>query len=404
MLQNDIIYGQDSLSIKQLAPITYTFNIENGVLKGKGAKFLIKEMTQAQFTMIGEYHGSMRISEFTKSIIPILDSVGYKTMVLEVGPISGQILNGLNLDAQKELRKINEKYLIPEKNDTNLPIPFFENIEDAAFLVESKQYNWNVIGIDQEFMFGYKMLIDLTYDNLPNIKKSSYKEIFKQTSDSLTNYYKRYVEDNANLFEYIKSSKVLNEYFTKVSSEPKNIEIIKALKASNEIYWLFKNKQWFENNSTRVNYMKEQLRRQLTSNNFDLSKDKLLIKMGGFHLSKGFSPLRLYEVGNTLNEISEYYGNKSLNITFSSRYYVENNEVFDILNSDNEYFKNFRDLNQMGKENEWVVIDLRPLIKGHFYNPIKYKFNEHIEDLIKRYDLLIIPKTEISPIPNYRKE
>ena len=27
--------------------------------------------------------------------------------------------------------------------------------------------------------------------------------------------------------------------------------------------------------------------------------------MGGYHLSKGFSPLSLYEVGNTLNELAE---------------------------------------------------------------------------------------------------
>lgn len=68
--------SQDSLTIAQLEPITYAFNIEKGVLTGEGAEFLIKEMSISQYVMIGEYHGSYRISEFTSSIIPIFDSLG----------------------------------------------------------------------------------------------------------------------------------------------------------------------------------------------------------------------------------------------------------------------------------------------------------------------------------------
>lgn len=399
------VKSQDTLSREQLLPITYTFNVEHGKLTGKGATFLSEEMSKAQFTMIGEYHGSKRISEFTNSIIPILDSSGYKTLVVEVGPISGQILNDLSSNIQGELKRINEKYLIQEEDgEVNPPIPFFENIEDAEFLEKAKNRKWNVIGIDQEYLFSYQLLIDKMYGNLSIENKSLYKKLYEVSSDSLSAFYIKYIAGEADLFESIKNSKVLKDYFSKASIEPKNVEITEALLSSNHIYWLNSHRQWFENNSTRIKYMKAQLRKQLEQNDFDLSTDKLLIKMGGYHISKGFSPLGLYEVGNTLSEIADYYGNSTLNIAFSNRFYVEDEQLIDILDSTKEYEQKLKDLDQMGKKDEWVVIDLRPMIKGHFYYPVKYKFNEHIEDLVKRYDLLIIPKTEKDPIPNHKKE
>ena len=74
--------AQDSLSAKQLKPLTYAFDIVEGKLIGEGEVFLKQEMAKAQFTMLGEYHGSMRISEFTNAIIPVLNNLNYKAMVL----------------------------------------------------------------------------------------------------------------------------------------------------------------------------------------------------------------------------------------------------------------------------------------------------------------------------------
>lgn len=402
IIQAHNAYGQDSLSVAQLKPITYSFDIENGKMIGDGKTFLSEELSKAQFTMIGEYHGSKRISEFTEAIIPILDSVGYKTMVTEVGPITGQILNDLNSNIQIRIESIIEKYkFVEEDGYVNTPFPFFENIEDANFLEEAKNRNWRIIGIDQEYYYSHQMLIDKMYNNLSSEKQLLNKELYEHVTDSITKYYIMDINGEMDLALSIKNSSILKDFTTTTSTTLQNDEIAEALYASNHIYFLYSNNQWFENNSTRIKYMKSQLRKQLQRNEFNLNKDKLLIKMGQYHLSKGFSPLGLYEVGNTLNEIAEYHGNTALNIAFSSRFYMEDGEVVDILESDNQYEQRLNDLNQMGEKDEWVVIDLRPMIKGHFYRPVKYKFNEHVEDLVKRYDLLVIPKIETEPTPNY---
>ena len=396
--------AQDTLSTEQLAPITYSFQVENGRIKGKGADFLIEEMSKAQFTMIGEYHGSMRISELTNAMIPILDGLGYKDLVLEVGPITGQILNGLNKEVPQKLKAINEKYLVVDGDGDHItPIPFFSNVEDADFLATAKANGWNLIGIDQEFLTGFPMLIDIMFENLNKEARIKNQPLYQRAVDSLKMYQVDYISKDISLYDRIKKSEILQNYFEAVSEEPLNVAVVDAFKKSNHIYWLYSQRQWFENNATRITYMKEQLRTQLLQKDFDISKDKLLIKMGGYHLSKGFSPLGLYEVGNTLNELAAFHGNSTLNIAFSNRYYTEEGQVIDILESTQEYQQRYKDLDQMGRKDEWVVIDLRPMIKGHFYRPVKYKFNKYIKDLVKRYDLLIIPRTEISPTPNYTK-
>ena len=397
-----MLHSQDSLSLKQLEPITYTFNVIDGQLSGDGKVFLEHEMAKAQFTMIGEYHGSKRISEFTNAIILVLDSLGCKTMALEVGPITGQKLNALKGNMESKLKVLLQEYLTRESDGyVNTPFPFFDYKEDAKFLQTVKDKSWNLFGIDQEFYDGYVMLIDKMFENLPKDTKAQHLDLYSEVKSSLQKFYKDDQEDKQNLHVSLSNSELFKDFLQKMAMESKNIEIIEALKQSSAIYLLYNNRKWYENNATRIKYMKSQLRKGLTDLNFDLSKDKLLIKMGGYHLSKGFSPLSIYEVGNTLNEIAEYHGNTALNIGFMSRYSKDGEEITDNYTSDNRYYKDRKDLLQMGKKDEWVVIDLRQMIKGHFYYPKKYNLNPQLAELVQRYDLLVIPKIEVEGILNY---
>jgi len=395
------IKSQDSLTIDQLQPITYTFKIENGVLSGKGANFIKKELSNAQFTMLGEYHDSKRISEFTEALIPFLDSCGYKTLVTEVGPISGQILNTLDGNIKEELHSLLNRYKVEEENDINPPFPFFEHVEDAAFLSKAKDQNWTILGIDQEYVFCHQLLIDQMYQNLNINQKKSINNLYENVLDSIESYNQLEIKGLQKLSISIKESEIIRDFINQASINEINRDIADAFYASNHIYWLYANRQWYENNATRISYMKSQLRKQLEEHNFDIRRDKLLVKMGSYHLSRGFSPLALHEVGNTLSELASYHGNESLNIAFSLRYYNENGIIQDILDSDAEYRLRLKDLLKMGKKDEWVVIDLRPMIKGHFYGPVKFKFNKYVEDLVKRYDLLVIPMTDEDPTRNY---
>jgi len=395
-------YAQDSLTVKQLESLTYTFDVVDGKLTGEGKAFLENEMAKAQYTMIGEYHGSKRISEFTNAIIPVLDNLGCHTFALEVGPVTGEILNNASPDTETYLREINNKYLFKEEDGyVGGPIPFFEAKEDAAFLGVAKEKGWNVFGIDQEFYFSFIMLVDRMYSQLPSDAKQNYMDSYNSIKTTLHQFYIDDENDKKAFSLSVQDSKLISDFLEQMSKTPENISIVEAFEKSIEIYALYAKRKWYENNATRITYMKSQLKEGLTRFNFDISKDKLLIKMGGYHLSKGFSPLSLYEVGNTLNELAAYHGNTALNIGFMSRYSKEGDKITDNYKSENTYFKARKDILQMGKKDKWVVIDLRPMVKGYFYYPQQFKLNPQLQKLVQRYDLLVIPKIEIESTPNY---
>ena len=147
--------------------------------------------------------------------------------------------------------------------------------------------------------------------------------------------------------------------------------------------------------------MKECLRKGLQANDFDFSKDKLLMKMGAYHTSKGFTPLGFYDVGNTLSEIAEFHGNKALSIGFKNRFWKTEKGLEDVLKLNDRYYKNHRNFYEMGEESEWVVIDLEPLRKGFYYYPQKYKLSEYEEKMVQRFDLIIITPADSEGTKNY---
>lgn len=392
------LHSQDSLTTEVLQPLTHSFQVENGKLSGPGADFLLDLMGNSQYTMLGEYHGSKRISELTRALIPELDEMGYKHLVLEVGPNSAQILEELPDETIDGLKKINQKFSYTIEDYENMPIPFFEHVEDAEFLKEAKVRDWNIIGIDQEFCDAVFLLTDRMYNQLADREKHA--ELYAAANDSLM----AYIEDDWNdvrpLFTTMLGSETLKTFTDIAQKEEKNKKLVDDFWRSVEIYALREEGKWFENNRQRIQYMKSEYSKAMEESKFDLKKDKLLIKMGGKHLSKGFSPLELFEVGNMLNELAEFHGNQCLNINFSVRYYMDGDELKDVMDSDRKRDLWYRSVNQMGKKDEWVVIDLRPLCPGSSYYPLQYILEDKIRDMAERYDLLIIPKTEEEPTLN----
>ena len=193
----------------------------------------------------------------------------------------------------------------------------------------------------------------------------------------------------------------MQDYLDLMLEEPGNIPLVAAFRKSCEIYYLYDTRKWYDNNSTRIQYMKERLRKGLEASDFDIAKDKLLIKMGAYHVSKGFTPLSFYEVGNTLNELTEYHGNEALSIGFINRYEMTDDGLEDVMELGYKYYHNLRNFYNMGSKNEWVVIDLQPLREGFYYHPQKYKLNPYEEKMLQRFDLIIITPTEYEATKNY---
>lgn len=397
--------AQDSLLQADLSPYVYYFEIKQDEFTGGGAEFLLKEANNNQYILLGEYHGSPRISEFTEAMIPILAKAGFEYFALEIGRESAKILSELSAEPQStvgQMRQFNQKYNVIEADGTIFSaIPFFESVEDAQFLATAAENKMNLLGLDQEFCYAYLPLIDRMFDNLPSRRQSQVKALYQQARDSVLYFYKQDDQDIKRLSYSLRSSELFETFLNEASDQYiENREIASLIRKTTEIYYYNASRKYLKCNRTRIEHMKENLRKGMEDHSFDLKKDKLFLKMGGIHTARGFSWLSLYEIGNTLSELAAFQGNQSLHMSFSTRYYVEDGKVVDALADKEAYLYRYVDFLQFAKKDKWTIIDLRPLRQLVFYNR-KYKLKAFLEDMFKQHDLLIIPALDGEGTSNY---
>jgi len=390
---------------------TYYFNVENGKITGKGARFLSAEVAAHQYFILGEYHGSPLLSEFTSAVIPMLHESGYRFFGLEIGPVSVQILDDLSKNpdtTSAKLHEFNTRYLVKGPRRAFTPIPFFGSVEDAEFLAEAKERGWRLFGLDQEFAFGYLPLLDWIYENLDRRERSELKELHAKSLEQIKALYTEDLGPNRDrsagkdMYSRIQNSPEINEFLNRAAkADARNLPIAAAIRTTTEIYRKNATRKYYDTNSSRISYMKENLRKAFAANRFDPAKDKMFLKMGAVHTGRGFSPLSLFEIGNTLSELAEANGNRSLHLNFGTRFYVENGQQKDALADTSGFMFRFAALTQMARKDEWTVIDLRPLRERVFYFR-EFKVDDVVLELFKNHDLFIVPKIERDATPNYK--
>lgn len=397
--------GQDSLSLQSLKPITYHFDITHEQLVGAGADFLKKEIAKAQFTLLGDYPESKSSSEFTAALLPLLDRAEYKTMALGIGVPSARILDSITREPTTVVAKLynwNNTYAFLENEKTILPMPDMKSVADAQFVQKAGALEWNIIGFGNESWNNLPWLIDQLYEKLPQELQEKQRSLYEDCKSRLKKLYAKRNGDLLLFAEAVANSKSIQNFLKGVSEKStENSAIVAAFHNSIKNCRFYARKQFFEKNKWRVDEEKRLLRQELERVDFDIHQDKLLVKWDMNFLSRGFQPYAFYGVGNTLSEIAEYNGSTSLHIGIVPRYQLKNGEVQDLMNEENTMTHRFASLMQAAKKDEWTVIDLRKMIQHSHYTPLKYLLDEPIQDLIKRYDLIVIPAVEKEARLNY---
>ena len=127
---------------------------------------------------------------------------------------------------------------------------------------------------------------------------------------------------------------------------------------------------------------------------FNFESDRLFVKMGAIHTTRGLSRLSLYEVGNLLSELAEFHQQKTLHIYPQCRYeYDEDGKVVDYTKAKSPWDSAGKEIGQMGSMNEWTIVDLRPLRYKYFYSR-QFVTNFGLDQLMEGYDLIVIPPIE----------
>jgi hypothetical protein len=177
-------------------------------------------------------------------------------------------------------------------------------------------------------------------------------------------------------------------------------EIVASIKKSNDIYYRNATGDWWNSNRLRTENFVQNYRSHFV-NADQISNEKLFLKIGGLHAAKGLNNYNRYDLGNIIYETSRLTGRKSCHMVVLDRYWMNAaNEVEDVLqDSTSWYGTNFQQILNVGKPDEWSVIDMDKIRKQGLY---KKEVNERVRDYFERYDIVIIPPVDREPTLNIK--
>ena len=389
----------DSLSA---LPFVHYFTIENGTLEGDGAEFLKRHIKEAQFFMLGEYHGSHQIQLLVKCLIPELANNGYKYYALEVGPYSATKLQSLSADPVQTVNRLqvfNSDYYRPL--DDNIPIPFFSTIEEAEMLAEASRQGMKLWGIDQEYLGSTFYLFDELEQM--HLNDSSLKDLKNDAYERADSFYRLSAHDDTfSLFKTLQDDPQVSLYLDRVSVvNSVAADLVKDLRASWDIYERYDRRNG-TSHRTRVNLIRRNFMNYFSQ---VPQQTKVFCKIGALHTAES-AMLNAYDIGNLTEELAQRFGTKCVNIWTDDRFYLDGEEENDSWASRYHKTVSFQ-LIMMGKRDSWTAIDLQGIQEKVANGDLEIADTQlfhWIKSRLENYDLMLIPPLDFDATPNYKQQ
>lgn len=373
-------YGQEPLSTADLAEYTTYFSLDNR-LQDEGAALLRQEIAGAHFIAYGELHNSRQSALFFDALLKEASKSGFDNLALEIGENSTRILERLSETPENTTSNINGFFKKYGAKNYKWPIPFVKGVEDAAFLETASVLNYDLWGLDHEYLFSAPVLFDelilTTYstEELLDLKKQATKtwkklKPKKRCCESLT-------------------SPEIETFLSKFSTENEQAQaIITGLKTAWQIYCDYEEARYRQSNTDRINFMRTNF-----LDNFEQEAKstgqtpKVIAKLGSYHSSRIVSPLGYKDVGNLIKEIAEERQVDAIYIRYLRRYWQGKDKI------DAKDYTNSRTFLTVGKPDQWALIDLRPLREKIKSGELTVSASEKLE--IYNYDLMLMaPKDQ----------
>lgn len=384
------IIGQKTLDAEMLESHTFRFSLDanNNFNEATQVKWL-ELIDGHQFIGLAEVHNSRQLSYFTTAFLRTLSKLNFKYFALELGPNSIEILNELCLNSNRigeEIRIKNRKY--GKRNVSKTPLIFVNKKTDVVFLERAVDLDFEFWGLDQEYAYSYEMLFDHIYTNIEN-PNTALQKLYEDSKNLLQkNIYKNRKEGQPIYCWYI-SEITLNRFLdTAKSINPNTEKIVEDIRKSWDIYC--KSASGLGSNQQRADYMKSNFHSYYSKSEKDA---KVFFKLGGAHLTHGISPFGVDDIGKELEEIAHKNNSGFLSIHHLIAYRNGKNNI------KKKGWKSLKLFLQLGKKEEWTVIDLRPIrekIKAGLITTSEKSAYE-----IMNYDLILISQNDQYDKPNY---
>ncbi len=395
--------AQDSLLTEKLRPLVHTFQYEEGKLSGDGLTFLLETGKTASFFLIGEDHGMAEFPLFTAALFRAFQPLGYQYFATETGPFSAGIVQALTAgpDWRARFKAHFDQY--------PWSIPFYYWQEECEIPVAVAEVTppgkLAVWGLDQEFATSFQMLFHVLEKEAttPEGRETAgfYAGMAAKADGAAISS-----GDPSRSFLAIVKPGDFARLRSAFAGKPRSLDLIRELEESVQIYQLWFVGEGYESNRLRAEMMKRHFMQYYGEAKTRGEQPKVVFKFGANHLYRGLNALNVADIGNFVAELASQEDLQSFHLYTLGRKGTQN--AFTPFSKSDADKKQPYDAGQYldridfsaaleaVPENEWAVIDLRPLRKTLFNGQIK-NINEGLKRLIWSFDaLLVVPEVRAS--------
>lgn len=389
------LFPQENIDSDLIKVNTFYFEIKESNPSGEGFDILKEEIRNVQFIILGEEHFSARVSEFTNAIVPTLTENQFKYFAAEIGPNSADQISRLIKNKNSLFDFNTEVYKLVGE----VPIPFFDGKEDEIFLKSFLKNDFEVWGLDQEYLTSQVFLIERLH-KLSNKSKELETSYLAAKKCIISETKKGRLDRRYKVFTTLLNSPEINHYFKRLGSNDKEInKIISDLKKSWEVYKLREDNNLYASIHKRLNIMQENFINYYNTALQTEGFPKIFLKIGGVHASKGKSHHNIYDIGNFLMEFANYNKKKSIHILIFPSAYISSNGIISS-NIDKEDEHLFNSIINNTDSNKWTLVDLKSIEKSSWKHKIE---SESLKDYMYRFDYLILTPASKQTELNYQK-
>ncbi len=290
---------------ERLAANRYAIAFEDGRLGEPGATLLSRAMTEAQFFMVGEQHGTATIAQISAALHHEAAGIGYNHAAMEIGPASG-------VEVERLIRSGPGRLAAQLRTPAySFAVAFLFWAEEGAlaeqFVALSPARGDAIWGLDQEFVGALPLL-------LPRLEALARTPAQRAALATLRT---RSATEPTALGQMPTADLEPLRLAFASNADPAAAEMVADLILSNRIYAPFTGRggSGLEANLLRETYMKRNfLRRFEAAERAEGRPPRVFLKFGANHLMRGFSTTNVPSLGNFIAEwgLSRGFGAASI--------------------------------------------------------------------------------------------
>ncbi len=274
-------------------------------LSGPGGDILRAEIEKAQFVALGEDHGFADAPELGRGLAAEMKKHSRTYHAVEIGPWS-------NKAVQQALRTDGVTGVATLVAAKPIALPFVSNREDALLANDFAEPEGAVDlwGIDQEFIGAPTIILEELKAIAPNTAaRKAADELLQKDIAAVA------AADQGNLLMLSAPPATFAKLRDQFAGVEQAEAMIDALAESAVIYGHNNEKRYFANNADRIALIHRLFLEQYHAAEEDAPR--VLLKMGAYHLGRGTTPTKMFDIGSLLPGLAAANRMQSLHIAFS---------------------------------------------------------------------------------------